>query len=64
MAKKESSRVVALILGAGLATRMGECKVLLPLGGKSALEQIADRLRAGGIDEIWVVTGARTDGER
>ena len=59
MAKKESSRVVALILGAGLATRMGECKVLLPLGGKSALEQIADRLRAGGIDEIWVVTGAR-----
>lgn len=59
MGKKVSSRVVALVLGAGLATRMGECKVLLTLGGTSALEQIARRLRAGGIDEIWVVTGAR-----
>ena len=59
MGKKVSSRVVALVLGAGLATRMGECKVLLTLGGKSALEQIVDRLCAGGIEEIWVVTGAR-----
>lgn len=59
MSKRVNCRVVALVLGAGLATRMGECKVLLSLGGKSALEQIAGRLRAGGIDEIWVVTGAR-----
>lgn len=36
---------------------MGACKVLLPLGGRSALEQIAARMRAAGISDIGVVTG-------
>lgn len=44
-------------MAGGLASRMGECKILLPLAGKSALEQIVTRMRKGGAGEILVVTG-------
>lgn len=44
-------------MAGGLASRMGECKILLPLAGKSALEQVVSRMRAAGVEEIIVVTG-------
>lgn len=54
-----AQRITAVILSAGSSSRMGECKALLPLDGKTALAQSVDRLRRGGVKNIWVVTGAR-----
>ena len=54
-----AQKITAVILCAGSSSRMGECKALLPLGGKTALAQSVDRLRRGGVKDIWVVTGAR-----
>jgi putative nucleotidyltransferase with HDIG domain len=51
------SRVTGLILAGGLASRMGDCKGLLPLNGKSALETIVSRMRAAGVGRVIVVTG-------
>lgn len=55
--KRAPNRVAGLILAAGKASRMGACKVLLPLAGKSALEQIVTRMRVAGVENIVVVTG-------
>ncbi len=51
-------RIAAVVLAAGRAERMGECKPLLPLGRRSALEQVVFRLREGGVSSIRVVFGA------
>jgi CTP:molybdopterin cytidylyltransferase MocA len=50
-------RVTGLILAGGLASRMGDCKALLPLNGVSALETIVSRMRVAGVGRILVVTG-------
>jgi len=52
-------RLSALILAAGLSSRMGELKALLPLGGRTMLGQCAALFSACGIDDIVVVTGHR-----
>jgi CTP:molybdopterin cytidylyltransferase MocA len=52
-----NSRVTGLILAGGLASRMGDCKALLPLNGRSALETIVSRMRAAGVGRVLVVTG-------
>lgn len=57
MKKNGSGAIVGLLMAGGLATRMGECKILLPLSGKSALEQIVTRMRDAGTSQILVVTG-------
>src|SRR5271166_2995144 len=49
----------AMLLAAGLGTRMrplteGTAKPLLPLGGRSLLDQALDRLRDAGVDEVVV----------
>lgn len=49
--------VAGLVMAGGLASRMGECKVLLPVGGKTTLELIVTRMREAGVSEIVVVTG-------
>lgn len=61
-----SGRFAALILAAGLSSRMrgaglpaGGFKPLLPLGGESLLGRAASLFRAAGVDEIHVVTGHR-----
>ncbi len=49
----------AVILAAGLSSRMGSFKPLLELGGKTMLERAVTTMRRGGVDKIVVVTGHR-----
>ena len=51
--------VAAIVAAAGLSKRMGCCKQLLQLGGKTALARCLDTLLAGGIREIVVVVGVQ-----
>ena len=48
---------VGLILAAGLSSRMGAFKPLLPIGDATALERIAETYRAAGVDRVVGVTG-------
>lgn len=54
--------VAAIVPAAGLSRRMGSCKQLLDLGGRTVLARCIETLQAGGIAEIVVVVGAT--GER
>jgi CTP:molybdopterin cytidylyltransferase MocA len=47
----------AVIVAAGLSSRMGAFKPLLPLGGSTIIERIICTLRNGGVEGIAVVTG-------
>lgn len=49
--------VVAIVLAAGLSSRMGKVKVLLPWGRETVLEAILRRLHMARLDQIVVVTG-------
>jgi CTP:molybdopterin cytidylyltransferase MocA len=53
--------VAALLLAAGLSRRMGTCKQLLPLEGKTVIARCLEPLLAGGIDRIVVVVGPHGD---
>lgn len=50
--------VAAILLAAGKSRRMGSCKQLLPLGGRTAIACCLDALVAGGVAEIVVVIAA------
>ncbi len=47
-----------VILAAGASARLGECKALASLGGKSALEHLIEQSSMAGAKEILVVSGA------
>ena len=47
----------AVILAAGLSSRMKAFKPLLPVGESTAVECLASSLRDAGIEDIVVVTG-------
>lgn len=51
-------RVAAIVAAAGLSRRMGTCKQLLDLGGKTVIARCIETLMAGGVGEIAVVVGA------
>ncbi|RPH51128.1 MAG: HD domain-containing protein [Desulfobacteraceae bacterium] len=55
----EEQAFTAIILSAGLSSRIGDFKPLLPLGGKLLLEHVIDLYRSAGIKDIRVVTGFR-----
>lgn len=48
-----------LILAAGFSSRMGELKALLPLGGRTVLEQCLSLFQDCGLEDLIVVTGHR-----
>lgn len=48
-----------LILAAGLSSRMGELKMLMPLRGKTVLENTIDSMLLAGVEKIVVVLGYR-----
>lgn len=48
----------AVVLAAGLSTRMGMPKMLMDWGKKKIIEQVVDTLHAAGLSEIVVVTGS------
>jgi len=49
--------ISAIVLAAGLSSRMGFQKLLLPFAGKTVIEHIVDQLLASAIDKIYVVVG-------
>jgi len=51
--------LIAIILSAGLSSRLGDFKPLLPLGGALFLERIIALYQSAGIQDIRVVTGYR-----
>ncbi len=50
-------RFTALILAAGLSSRMGEFKPLLPLGGTTVIGKAIESFRNAGVEDIIVVAG-------
>jgi molybdenum cofactor cytidylyltransferase len=49
--------IYALLPAAGKSTRMGQPKLLLPLGGRTVLECVVAALRQAGVDQVLVVVG-------
>jgi molybdenum cofactor cytidylyltransferase len=54
-----SNRIAAIILAAGLSDRMGRFKPLLPLGGRTLIEQVISTFRTCGVSRLLVVAGYR-----
>src|SRR6185369_15732790 len=53
--------VAAILLSAGLSRRMGTCKQLLPLGGKTVIGRCLETLLGGWVTEVVVVVGPHGD---
>ena len=56
---REERRIGAVVAAAGLSSRMGAFKPLLPFGGSTVIERCLANLREAGAGEIVVVTGHR-----
>jgi len=54
-------RLSAIIPCAGLSTRMGRFKPLLPLGGRPIIARVIETVRSADPEEIFVVVGHRAD---
>ena len=54
-------KIGALILAAGLSSRMREFKPLMPLNGRTLIENTIDSVLGSGADFAVVVTGCRAD---
>ena len=52
---------VGVILAAGVSSRMGRFKPMLPIGNASFIKRLISQMRDVGIEEIVVVTGYRRD---
>ena len=55
------SKISALILAAGMSRRMGDFKPLLPLRGKTLIENSVESVLNGGAEDAVIVTGFRAD---
>ena len=51
----------AVVLAAGIASRMGEFKPLLPMGRESVIQNVLRVLQSAGVRQIVVVTGYRSE---
>jgi molybdenum cofactor cytidylyltransferase len=56
-----ADKVAAILLAAGASRRMGTCKQLLPLEGKTVLARCLETLLQGGINEVIVVVSPGGD---
>ncbi|HXY50646.1 MAG TPA: NTP transferase domain-containing protein [Terriglobales bacterium] len=61
---REGSGTSAVILAAGISTRMGEVKQLLQVDGRPLLQHVLDHVRASEISEIILVLGHAADAIR
>lgn len=52
-------RISGLVLAAGLSSRMGSYKPLMPLRGRTVIENTVDSLLEGGASDVVVVLGFR-----
>jgi molybdenum cofactor cytidylyltransferase len=57
MEAKNNSRIGAVILAAGMSSRMGETKQLLRLGENTLLGQVVENVHSSRVDEIVLVLG-------
>lgn len=51
----------AIVLAAGLSTRMGKQKLLLPYKGKTIVEKVVENILNSGISNVLVILGANKD---
>ena len=58
---RNGEKICALILVAGMSRRMGDFKPLLPLRGRTLIENSVDSVLSGGADTAVVVTGYRAE---
>jgi molybdenum cofactor cytidylyltransferase len=59
---QESTRLIAaVVLAAGLSSRMGRFKLTLPWDGISVIGWVVETLGQAGLDHVVVVTGHRSD---
>ena len=58
---KQRSGVSAVVLAAGMSTRMGSIKQLLRIGNKTLLETVVDNLRSSRAGDIIVVLGGSAE---
>ncbi len=56
-AAEMDTRIAAIVLAAGMSTRMGQQKLLLPWGKETVISQIIDAIQKAGLTQIIVVTG-------
>ncbi len=61
MKRAEGKMIGAVVAAAGLSSRMGAFKPLLPFDGATVIGRCVANLRAAGAEEIVVVTGYRGD---
>ena len=54
-------RIAAVVLAAGLSSRMGSNKLLSDLNGRALVKHTVERLQGAAIDEVIVVTGHQAD---
>ena len=57
MEARDHSRVAAVILAAGMASRMGGAKQLLRLGEHTVLEHVLENVRTSGVGDLVLVLG-------
>jgi CTP:molybdopterin cytidylyltransferase MocA len=55
----ENNKICGVILAAGMSTRMGTFKPLLPLKGKTVIENTIDSMLSGGAESVVIVVGYR-----
>lgn len=53
-----SPRIFAVVPAAGFSRRMGQPKLLLPFGSGTVISCVMDALKAGGVDEIYLLVRA------
>lgn len=56
-AAEKNTRMAAIVLAAGMSTRMGQQKLLLPWGKETVISQIIGTIQKAGLTQIIVVTG-------
>ncbi|MCK9303419.1 MAG: nucleotidyltransferase family protein [Bacteroidales bacterium] len=61
MQAEAHQEIAGLVLAAGLSTRMGVFKPLVPLCGKSLIQNTVDSVLSGGADHVVVVVGFRAE---
>ena len=61
MDARVSARIGAVILAAGMSSRMGETKQLIRLGENTLLEQVMEIVRSSRVDEIVLVLGHQAE---
>lgn len=59
LASENKKDVSGILLAAGLSTRMGEPKQLLPFGESTIVETVVDNMLAAKFDEVIVILGHR-----